>query len=389
MGEVNGARVASTRKPGVLLALPLVAAAALFVLWSRARVESNGMQAVVAASAALDYRPSLARLSGDFPYRKVKPRLRGGDDADPSPGSASLWAVIGRLRQDGGERHALGVSYLLVGKPKEAAATLEQTLRSATDHRGELVETIRRSHDAALLNDLAVTYLALDDPAMQPLALEAVQRAWTIERTPAIAWTHAVVIDSYHIRARSIAAWRDYLALEPRSQWSDFAHQRLNELLQPTDAELWTAARARIVSIRNDDPALLRDVDRFRQEVRLSCEDELLPQWGDAVLRDDPSAASQLTKIQAIAGALETASGEREVADAVESIRQASGATLHELARGHVACGLWRVAPSGSRVPSRGFNSRDGCCRRCAHARADVVRVARAGRACRHGLHVQ
>ena len=60
------------------------------------------------------------------------------------------------------------------------------------------------------------------------------QRAWAIERTPAIAWTRAVVIDSYHVRERSIAAWRDYLALEPRSQWSEFAHRRLNDLLQPT-----------------------------------------------------------------------------------------------------------------------------------------------------------
>ena len=150
-----------------------------------------------------------------------KPRLRGGNDAGSSSAAASLWAVIERLRQDGGERHALGVSYLLVGRPKDAVATLEQTLRSATNQRGELAEAIRRSRDAALLNDLAATYLALDDAALPPLALEAVQRAWAIERTPAIAWTRAVVIDSYHIRERSIAAWRDYLALEPRSQWSD------------------------------------------------------------------------------------------------------------------------------------------------------------------------
>jgi len=244
MVEVNGARVFATLKWRVLIGVPLVAAAAFLVLWSRPGVTANGMQAVVAASAALDYRPSIARLSGDFPYRDVKPRLRGGNEAGSSSAAASLWAVIERFHQDSGERHALGVSYLLVGKPKDAVATLEQTLRSATNQRGELAEAIRHSRDAALLNDLAAAYLAIDNPAQQPLALEAVQRAWTIERTPAIAWTRAVVIDSYHIRERSIAAWRDYLALEPRSQWSDLAHQRLNDLLQPTDAEFWPAARA-------------------------------------------------------------------------------------------------------------------------------------------------
>lgn len=348
MRELNGARVASTNKARVLIAVPI--ALMVLALWSQRRVAANGMQAVVEASMALDHRPSRARLSGDFPFREVKPRLRGGDDADSKSVVAPLWDVIKRLRQDGGERHALGVSYLLVGRPKDAVATLEQTLRSATNQRGELAEAIRRSHDAALLNDLAATYLALDNPALQPLALEAVQRAWAIDRTPAIAWTRAVVIDSYHIRERSIAAWRDYLAIEPRSQWSDFAHRQLNDLLQPTDAELWPSARGRLLAARNDDPALLRDVDRFRQDVRLWCENELLPKWGDAVLRDDPSAASQLSKIEALGGALEKASGEREIADAVEAIRKSGGDALRQLARGHVAYGAGMLAEKQSTV---------------------------------------
>jgi tetratricopeptide (TPR) repeat protein len=349
MADVNGTRAAWMLKPRVLLVVPLVAAAALFVLWFRPRVVADGMPAVVAASAALDYRPSLARLSGDFPYREVKP-LRGRHQADPRSPSASLWAVIERLRQDGGQHHALGVTYLLVGRPKDAVATLEETLRSATNQRGELAEAIRRSRDAALLNDLAVTYLALDDPAPQPLALEAVQRAWAIGRTPAIAWTRAVVIDAYEIRERSIAAWRDYLALDPSSQWSDFANRRLSHHLQPTNAELWPAARERLDAAGSDDRALLPDVDRFRQEVRLWCEDELLPKWGDAVLRGDPSAGSRLAKIEALAGALEKAGGEREVAEAVAAIRKADGDVLRQLAKGHAAYGAGLQAEKQSTV---------------------------------------
>jgi tetratricopeptide (TPR) repeat protein len=349
MADVNGTRVAWMLKPRVLLAVPLVAAAALFLLWSRPHVVTSGMQAVVAASAALDYRPSLARLSGDFPYREVKARLRGRAREDRFA-SASLWAVIERLRQDGGERHALGVSYLLVGKPKNAVATLEQTLRSATNQHGELADAIRHSRDAALLNDLAVTYLAVDDPTLRPLALESVQRAWAIERTPVIAWTRAVVIDTYHIRERSIAAWRDHMALEPRSQWSSFAGRRLKDLLQPTDAELWPDVRERLGTARNDDPALLRDVDGFRQELRLWCEDELLPKWGDAVLHGDPSANSRLAKIAALAGALEKVSGEREVAEAVTAIEKADGDVLRQLAKGHAAYGAGVLAEKQSTV---------------------------------------
>jgi tetratricopeptide (TPR) repeat protein len=350
MAGVKSTRVAWMLKPRVLLALPVVAAAALFVMWSRPPVVTNGMQAVVVASAALDYRPSLARLSGDFPFREAKARLRGRDHEDPRSASASLWTVIERLRQDAGQRHALGVSYLLVGRPTNAVATLEQTLRSATNQHGELAEAIRRSRDAALLNDLAATYLALDDPTLQPLALESVQRAWAIERTPAIAWTRAVVIDTYHIRERAVPAWRDYMALEPRSQWSAFAHRRLNDLLQPTDAELWPAARERLAAAGNDDPALLRDVDRFRQEVRLWCEDELLPKWGYAILRGDPSANSRLAKIKALGGALERASGEREIAEAVAAIKKADGEVLRQVAKGHAAYGAGMLAERQSTV---------------------------------------
>src|SRR4051812_41951854 len=105
MREMNGTHAAWRVRPRVIVVVPLAAVAALLVLWSRPRIVP-GMQAVVAASAALDYRPSLARLSGGFPYRDVTPRLRGGDNAHPSRALASLWAVIERLRQDGGERHA-------------------------------------------------------------------------------------------------------------------------------------------------------------------------------------------------------------------------------------------------------------------------------------------
>src|SRR5256885_382412 len=97
MGVVNGSRIAWILRPRAVLAVLLAAAATLLVVWSQPRVAVGGMQALVAASAALDYRPSLARLSGDFPYRDVKPRLRGGDDSVSSPASASLWAVIKRL----------------------------------------------------------------------------------------------------------------------------------------------------------------------------------------------------------------------------------------------------------------------------------------------------
>lgn len=338
-----------------------LAAGVLLTLWYRPRfVKKSDMEAVVAASARLDVRPTLARLSANFPYREAKPPVRGTDaDAAEDLGSAEVWGVIGRLQKEREpaspeRRHALGVAYLLVGKVKPAVETLEETIKSATNERGEVVEAIRRSHDPALLNDLAAAYQTLverqGDQNAQPLALEAAEQAWKLEKTPQIAWTRAVIIGSYHVRERSISAWRDYLALEPRSQWSDFARRQLNDLQQPTDTELWPAVRDRLLTYRNDDPQLLRSVDRFRQEVRLWCEDELLPTWGEAVLKGDPSAATRLAKIGALGQALERVSGEREVAEAVEAIRKAELSALHRLAEGHIAYGASRLADRNSRV---------------------------------------
>ena len=348
--------------------LALVAALvawALLAMRYRASLERrlfsrSDMEAVVTASALLDVRPSLARLSADFPYRPAKRPVRGSDvDAAGEPGSGEVWSLITRFLGTGepaslDRRHALGVSYLLVGKLKLAVKTLEETIQSEVSERGGVVEAIRRSRNPALLNDLAATYETMaerqGDQKSGPMALEAAQRAWKLDRTPQIAWTRAVIIDAYHLREPSVAAWRDYLALEPRSEWSDFARQRLNELQQPTDAERWPSVQRHLLVIQNDDPEMLRHVDRFRQDVRLWCEDELLPKWGEAVLSGDGSASPQLAKIAALGQALEQAGGESEVAGAVEAIHRADASALRRLARGHIAYGASRLADRNSRV---------------------------------------
>jgi CHAT domain-containing protein/uncharacterized protein YecT (DUF1311 family) len=337
--------------------VPVLALGVLLAVRPRLLSSKGAMDAVVEASAPLDVRPSLARLSANFPYRPAKPLLRanGPDNAD----LGELWRLIDRLQSTGDaalieRRHALGVSYLLAGKLKAAVETLEETVKADGKERGDVAAAIRRSTNAALLNDLAAAYQATierrDDPTAMAMALEAAQRAWELDKTPQIAWTRAAVIEAYHVRERSIAAWRDALNLEPRSEWNALARQRLNELQQPTDAERWPSARGRLLEMRDDDPALFRSVDGFRQQVRLWCEDELLPKWGEAVLRGDPSAAVWLAKTAALGQALEQATGAREVADAVDAIRTADESTVRRLARGHVHYGAGRAADRDSRV---------------------------------------
>ncbi|HVE72716.1 MAG TPA: CHAT domain-containing tetratricopeptide repeat protein [Thermoanaerobaculia bacterium] len=323
-------------------------------LWHRV-VRTSEMDEVVAASALLQYRPSQARLSAPFPYRAVRPPQRGRGKARTSRvRDLELFSVASRLRKEAGQEpslprlHALGVSDLLIGNAAQAVETLESAVRNDARGRGPIAAAIRRSENGALLNDLAVAYQTLVESGngdhVRPLALEAAQRAYALQPTASAAWTRAIVIEAHHVRETAITAWRNYLALDPRSEWSDVARKRLAELEQPTDAEAWPAARARLLAAPVPDSRQPESVDRFRQEVRLWCEDELLPAWGDAVLRADPSADERLAKIEQLGRALERVSGESELADAVAAIRKAPPAAIRQFATGHVAYGAARRA---------------------------------------------
>jgi len=192
----------------------LVAVAALLIGLNRFPVRqgyaTSDLDAVVAASVPLRYRPSLARLSGDFSFRDAKPRVRVSEKLSFDSTYAQLLTVITRLQMQSGQTptppqlHALGVSYLLLDNAKIAAKTLERALMDETKEKGEVIEGIRRSRNPSLLNDLAVAYETVveqnDDLSLQPQALEAVERAWRIEKTPPIAWTRAVVTEGFHVR---------------------------------------------------------------------------------------------------------------------------------------------------------------------------------------------
>jgi tetratricopeptide (TPR) repeat protein len=229
-----------------------IAAAALIVvllgslLWRRSQ-SSSDMEAIVAASAPLKYRPSMARLSADFPYREPQPRYRTGSRDDSiSEESLSLLAAAAQIEEDAGETpsssqlHALGVAYLLSGRTDEAIAALERALTKETGTDLDRIGAIQHSKNAALLNDLAAAYYtAMDrkgDQSVQSAAVQAVQTAWKLEKTPQIAWTRAVVLETLEVREQSIAAWRDYLALDSGSEWSVDAQRRLKEIMEPADA---------------------------------------------------------------------------------------------------------------------------------------------------------
>jgi CHAT domain-containing protein/tetratricopeptide (TPR) repeat protein len=357
------------RRFGALAAV-VAGCIALFVtqIWTRwgAGDATFAMKDVIAAGALLSHRPSLARLSSDFSMRQAKPVERGTERAIHGPAHTKLWAIAARLHEESAVSpvtstlHTLGVSYLLVGETSRAVRSLEQALVQDAGAGVPIQDAMRRSGNAALLNDLAAAYQATiehsDNVALKPLALEAVQRAWELERAPAIAWTRAVVIESFHVREPSIAAWQTYLAVDGASPWSDEARQRLRRLEEPTDAEAWGAIRERISDL--DDAQLRATVARHRENVRQWCEDELLPRWGKAFLANDPLATRVLDVAGRMAAALAAAGGDAGPARAVEAIRRASPESARRLAKGHAAFGAGRDAYARSE-PIRALREMD------------------------------
>jgi hypothetical protein len=243
-------------------------------------------------------------------------------------------------------KHALGVAYLLAFKPEDARVALQQALRLETG-ASEITVAVRRSNDPALLNDFANTCQELSEAdhqwSLRLLAVEAVQRAWTLKKDAATAFTRAKILESISLRDRVAGAWRDYLALDPSSEWGEEAQRHLQAWTAPTDADLWPRTKERLLSSLTS-PFVHDAAARFPQEMRLWCEDELLPAWGDAVLHEDVRASTLLLTIGHLGRAMRDVKGVSEILEAVRAIEAATPQDQLRLARGHSAYGRGRKA---------------------------------------------
>jgi CHAT domain-containing protein len=189
---------------------------------------------VAEALVELSYRPSVARLSGALRHRPYKRSLRPDlaieliADVDEHPPASRLEHV-----------HALGVSRLIGGDHAGAARVL-----------GEAVTLVERmpvgpERRAAILNDFAVAqYEAAPAEAKRLIiALDAIQKAWSLDRTPATAWTRAVLLSSLVSKATASAAWNDYLALDSTSSWArEVLRLRRNASTRDLDLEVKPAS---------------------------------------------------------------------------------------------------------------------------------------------------
>jgi tetratricopeptide (TPR) repeat protein len=326
----------------------------------------DGIERLALAQQNSTFRAFDGRVSDRFTYKRRKSAARDvGADGLPAE-DLRLLAVASKLAMDATENptaenlQASGVSYMLLGKPDKAVETLMQALYASAGETDPMT-AINRCRDAVLLNSLAAAYqmqFAKEGiGAVRALALEASQAAWRLRKTAEIAWTRALIIDSLFISESARDAWQEYLALDPDSSWSIEARRRINVLSRKTDSDLWPAIRERLMA-QQVDASVVEMVRRYPQQVRLWCEDELLPAWGEAVLRADSTAGERFTTIATLGRALAAANGEESIACATEAIAKANQTERRVLAQGHSTYGMGRKAMSSdAALASRHFEA--------------------------------
>jgi CHAT domain-containing protein len=287
------------------------------------------LRPVVRAVSAAVSRDIAARLSGGFAWAP----LRVGPVADDSTKSSAsaLRVAASQLTQQRGDlspatRHALAVCKLLLGRTHDAVTSIAALTR---EHPG-----------AATWNDLAAAQLAAagseDDPAGLGRALAAADAA--LERAPELPearFNRALILERLGLRDQARDDWQTYLRLDSASGWAAEARQHVRALQrQEPFAVLFAKRHVQLLA----DPAGVRPlVNAYPQESRVAGEEEVLADWGEAILcGDDAKALRNLALAREIGSEQLRNGGDGMLAAMADSIQRAGPAERVALANAHL-----------------------------------------------------
>ncbi|HEY0140650.1 MAG TPA: CHAT domain-containing protein [Thermoanaerobaculia bacterium] len=348
----DGMRLLRRRSALAAVGVALFAASVLVGLRrSHSATVSEPLRDLLSMTSELPHRSSVARVSTetevDLPYRRPLDTRRGAADA------AERWQLFAaaasiqqRLERNANpaNMHEYGVAALLVGTPAEAVEQLQDAVRVSTGERN-IVDAVHASTDPRLLTDLAA---AVYEAGLGPggdddhVGIEAAERAWTLLQTPVIAWNRALNAERTHVREVARAAWQDYLRIDGKSPWADEARERAASWSIPTTYQKWQSRKGSLLSLvrsgRRDE--LRAIVTSFPQYVRTYAEDEVLPNWGVAELAHETIEADEWLRLgDEIGAALVEFSGDRTVADLVESLHEPAAPDRRRIAEAYKAFG--------------------------------------------------
>lgn len=301
-----------------------LAVALLVAIVLSQRLSMSDAKRVAEATESLRFRPSDARLSGDYPYRPVAPRLRGEMKAMEARSSETFLAAAARIENDSAEDasldrlQALSAVLLYLGDTEKAVTNLEDALRRS--------EASTPSHErkAALWNDLAVAYLQTaensDERRSLVIALDAAENAYAMERESLpVAWTRALLLEKTNQRHAASEAWNEYLRLDPASLWSVEAQKHLSELREERADASFMGTELRKTLESRDINRVGVIISSFPKEARTYGEEELLAEWAKEFLSGQ-DATQMLNELRTLAGALRAATGESLLADIVREV---------------------------------------------------------------------
>jgi hypothetical protein len=214
-----------------------VAAALMAMLWTPVhrwyQERTAGVPALVRAADRAEHRVIIARISGGFAYKPVR-RLRLGADDAAGDDSAPVIQAAARVRErtagddSAHALQALGIAQLLAGDANEAVASLEAAVRRSAE-RDELPAAVDATRDFDLLSDLSAAYLTRGEDGDTLAALGAAEQAWSLRKTPEIAWNRALASAAARSNSAVVNGWRDYLALDSASPWADEARRLMRQ----------------------------------------------------------------------------------------------------------------------------------------------------------------
>lgn len=196
---------------------------------------------------------------------------------------------------------------------------------------------------APVLADLSAAYLMRARAAGSPRdlfeALEAAERA--LEHEPAnvtARFNVAAALEATEAGPQAAEAWARYLSVDSTSGWAAEARRLRARVVPPVSVRVptRTASRAELEAFAAAAPAEARELGW----------DDLLREWGAAVLEGDGSTArTRLEQVEALAAGLVRRGGDASLADAADAARRTTDApSLRRLAQGHAELGEARGA---------------------------------------------
>lgn len=301
-----------------LVLAAIVAGALVLAMFQSGRHQATHGKIVSEITGRLTERPTPLRWPlAESRYLPPTSVRRGAP-----PNIASRLASL-RVSSERGGVTGQALVLLAVGEGAAAVAPLERALAA-------------NPHDLELLRALAAAYASRaslgHDPRDWPRALDLTTRvSAAIGPTPEGMFNRAMILERIGATSAALAAWSDFLDLEPTGPWADEARHEQTSLVSSLKERQLDGA------VRNATDVDLA-VRLAPADARQFAEIDGPAEWGRAFLGQRIQDAARIeSEGAAFAHALQKANGNTMAIDAWQTIRSAKIRERARLAQGHVS----------------------------------------------------